>query len=301
MVFGTFQRLGSVLLPLLEKSKVGQVLLIRCGAMNPGSSDKTGPATKKDWDEMADWYDEKQGDEGDLWHRTLIDPVLLQLVGNVTGLKVLDLGCGNGYLSRKLAKQGADVTGVDSSARLIERAKARESQSRPGITYHNADAAHLEMLEDESFDIVLSNMALMDIARADLVIREASRALRPRARFVASFSHPCFDTGQSSGWLIERMGLTSTIWRKIGRYREPHEDWVPWNVPPGQVWETISYHRPLSWYFQALRDASLAVTAFKEPAPTQEFLSNSLQGEWIAQIPVHCVIEAVKLPRELIR
>ena len=268
--------------------------------MNPRSSDETRQVARKNWDEMAAWYDEKQGDQGDLWHRTLIDPALLQEVGSVAGLKVLDLGCGNGYLARKLAKQGANVTGVDSSARLIERARARESQSRLGITYHTTDAAHLGMLEDDSFDIVVSNMALMDIARADLAIGESSRVLRPQGRFVASLSHPCFDTGLSSAWLIERVWSTSTVWRKVGRYREPREEWVPWTIAPGQVVETINYHRPLSWYFRILRDAGFAVTAFEEPTPTQEFLENSQQGEWIAQIPVHCVIEALKLPRELV-
>ena len=269
--------------------------------MSPQSSDETRQVAKKNWDEMAAWYDEKQGDEGDLWHRTLIDPVLLQVLGSVAGLRVLDLGCGNGYLARKLARQGAKVTGVDSSARLIERAKALEGQSQLGITYHITDAANLEILDDDSFDIAVSNMALMDIARADLAIREASRVLRPQGRFVASLSHPCLDTGLSSAWVIERVWSTSTIWRKVSRYREPHEDWIPWNIAPGQVVETISYHRPLSWYFRALRDAGFAVTAFEEPTPTPEFIANSLQGEWIAQIPVQCVIEALKLPAKLLR
>lgn len=263
--------------------------------MNPQSYSETRQLVRKNWDEMAAWYDEKQGDEGDLWHRTLIDPALLQVVGNVAGQRVLDLGCGNGYLARKLARQGGIVTGVDSSARLIERAKAREEKNRLGIDYHTRDAADLKMLGDNGFDIVVSNMALMDIARADLAIRESSRVLRPEGRFVASLSHPCFDTGLSSAWLIERVWATSTIWRKVGRYREPHEDWIPWKIAPGQVMETINYHRPLSWYFRILRDAGFAVTGFEEPTPTPEFIANSLQGEWIAQIPVHCVIEAMKL------
>ncbi len=263
--------------------------------MNPASTDEPRQnVVRKNWDEMAAWYDEKQGDEGDLWHRTLIDPALLQVVGNVAGLQVLDLACGNGYLARKLAKQGAKVTGVDSSVRLIELARARENKNPLSITYHTVDAANLEMLEDESFDIAVSNMAIMNIARADVAIREASRILQLKGRLVMSLSHPCFDTGNSSAWLIERVSLKTTVYRKVSRYREPHEQFVPWNYSPGHVVETVSYHRPLSWYFQALGDASFVVTAFKEPEPTQEFLSGSLQGEWIAQIPVHCVIEALK-------
>jgi len=55
------------------------------------------------WGRMAGWYDAKQGDTGDFWHRTLIDPTFLRVVGDVRGLYVLDLGCGNGYLSRRFA------------------------------------------------------------------------------------------------------------------------------------------------------------------------------------------------------
>ena len=68
--------------------------------------------TRNSWDDMAAWLDEKHGDTGDLWHRALIDPVLLTLVGDVNGLQVLEVACGNGYLSRRLARMGAQVTSI---------------------------------------------------------------------------------------------------------------------------------------------------------------------------------------------
>ena len=80
------------------------------------------------WQQMTDWWDEKLGDEGDLWHRALIDPPLLRLAGEVKGLRVLDLACGNGYLSRRFARQGASVTGVDAKATLIDRNRAGDSR-----------------------------------------------------------------------------------------------------------------------------------------------------------------------------
>ena len=151
------------------------------------------------WDQMAHWWDEKQGDEGDLWHRALIDPPLLRLAGEVRGLHVLDLGCGNGYLSRRFARQGAIVTAVDANAPLIELIRTREAQESLGITYHVADAAHLEMLEDGIFDLVICNMALMDIENAKGAILEVSRVLKPGGRFVASINHPCFDKVNTFG------------------------------------------------------------------------------------------------------
>ncbi len=247
------------------------------------------------WEAMVDWWDEQLGDEGDLWHRTLIDPPVMELLGPVTGQRVLDLACGNGYLSRKLARLGATVTSVDATAPIIERARAHETREPLGITYHVTDAAHLDMLADSSFDIVVSNMALMDIEDAAGAISEAARVLRPSGRFIASFSHPCFDKVNDSGWEINIIYPTTTIWRKITRYREIAEASLPWLKAPGQIIHTRAFHRPLSWYFRTLRAAGLVVAVLEEPAPTQEFLDSSPQGQWIAEIPLHCVIEAWKL------
>ena len=49
------------------------------------------------------------------------------------------------------------------------------------------------------------------------------------------------------------------------------------------------------WYFRTLRAAGMVVAAFEEPEPTEEFLASSEQGSWIAEIPLHCVLEAWKV------
>ncbi len=248
-----------------------------------------------DWDQMVDWWDEKLGDEGDLWHRALIDPPLLQLVGDVKGQHVLDLACGNGYLSRRFAKQGATVTAVDASTLLIERARIQAQQANLDITYHGSDAAHLEMLQDNTFNLVVCNMALMDIENAAGTIQEVSRVLQPKGRFIASISHPCFDKVDTSGWAIEYIYPITTIWRKMSHYREVTTTDLPWLQVAGKPVYTRSYHRPLSWYARTLRAAGLLIAALEEPAPAEEFMTNSNQGPWIAEIPLHCVIEAWKI------
>ncbi len=249
------------------------------------------------WDQMAEWWDNHLGEEGDLWHRTLIDPPLLRLAGEVSGKCVLDLACGNGYLSRRFARQGAMVAGVDASAPLIEHAQRREIREPLGITYHVADAAHLSMLEDSVFDLVICNMALMDIEHADLAIREVARVLKQSGRWVFSLPHPCFDKLGTSGWAIEQIYPTTTIWRKMSHYREITVADVPWPQVSDQVVHTRVYHRPLSWYVRTLHSSGLVVAALEEPEPTEEFLTSSAQGPWIAEIPLHCVIEACKVTR----
>ncbi len=248
------------------------------------------------WEALADWYDRKHGDDGDLWHRALIDPPMLRLVGPVEGLRLLDLACGNGYLSRRFARMGAQVVGVDASAPIVERARLRERRHPLGITYHVGDATQLGMLGSASIDIVVCNMALMDIEDAAGAIREVGRVLRPGGRFVASLNHPCFDVVNASAWIVERMDLTTTIWRKVSRYRELSAGVVPWRVEADRIARTPAYHRPLSWYVRTLRTAGFVVTAFEEPEPTEEFLAGSPSGPWVAQIPLHCVIEARKEP-----
>ena len=138
-------------------------------------------------------------------------------------------------------------------------------------------------------------MALMDIENAAGAIQEVSRVLRPKGRFVASLSHPCFDKVNTSGWDIEHIYPKTTIWRKMSRYRELAADDLAWLRVGDRVVYTRAYHRPLSWYFRALRAAGLVVAALEEPEPTEEFLARSEQGPWIAEIPLHCVIEAWKV------
>jgi ubiquinone/menaquinone biosynthesis C-methylase UbiE len=130
------------------------------------------------WDRMAVWWDEKQGEQGDRWHRLLIEPPFERIIGDVGGLRVLEIACGNGRLARRMARRGATVTAVDASEGMILRAREREAENPSGNEYRVADAARLRSLADGSFDLVVAGMALMDIADAQGALREAGRALR---------------------------------------------------------------------------------------------------------------------------
>ncbi len=259
------------------------------------SEPESGDKTIVDWEEMAAWWDERQGEEGDLYHRSIIDPTLLRVLGSLEELDVLDLACGNGYLSRKLTRSGAKVTGVDASAPIIELAQAREDQEPLVVAYHVTNAARMDMLEDGSFDVVVCNMALTDMPDTEGALTEISRVLRSGGRLAASLPHPCFDVGEDSGWAVERMGPNETVFRKVSRYRETsRRRWHYWRVAEGRVLYTPTYHRPLSWWFRALRGAGFVMTAFEEPEPTEEFLQEKPKGWWIEQIPIHAVMEAYK-------
>jgi ubiquinone/menaquinone biosynthesis C-methylase UbiE len=247
----------------------------------------------RSWAELAGWYDEKQGDEGDVWHRTFLDPALFAFIGDVSSRRVLDVPCGNGHNTRRLARLGAQVTGLDASAPIIARDREREEREPLGIVYHVADAARMDPLESDSFDLVLCRMGLMDIPDAAGAIREFARVLHPAGRLVALFSHPCFDVPEASDWVSEQMGAETTVWRKVRRYAEPAAGKIHWRMH-GEMVSTVAYHRPLSWYVRQLRDAGLVLTALEEPVPPEEFISQEAQGAWMAEVPLHILIEARK-------
>ena len=268
-----------------------------------GRSEDPEPSHLSDpqpWDRLAVWWDQKQGEEGDLWHRLRIEPAFERVIGDVGGLRVLEIACGNGRLARRMARSGAKVTAVDASEGMILRAREREAEDPTGTEYHLADAAGLGPLANGSFDLVVAGMALMDIADAEGALMEAGRALRVGGRLVASMIHPCFDTGEeNSCWVAERYAYETKVFRKVGRYRELFEHRAGWHVGGREnhrvVMETPYYHRPLSWYFRVLKAAGLAATALEEPEPTEKFVAESSQGAYLREIPLHCIIEAHKM------
>ena len=249
----------------------------------------------REWEDLSDWYDKKQGEDGDLWHRALIDPVLLRLIGDPGDKDILDLGSGNGYLSRRLARQGGRVTAVDSSLRMIENARSHDPGDSLKIAYIHSDANRLDTIGSESLDLVFANMSLMDIEDGGGAIREVGRILRKGGRFVASISHPCFDNGSNSGWLVEKVMLETRVYRMIRAYREPFAEQIPWRLQSGEKRYTPSFHRPLSWYARALGASGMAIAALEEPEPTEEFLEKESNGAAFREVPLHLVFEAIKL------
>ena len=102
---------------------------------------------------------------------------VVELLAARPGERVLDLGCGDGALTEKIAASGAVVTGADSSAAMVGVARAR------GLNVHEVSGDALRF--DAEFDAVFSNAALHWMPRAELVIAGVHLALRPGGRFVA--------------------------------------------------------------------------------------------------------------------
>jgi SAM-dependent methyltransferase len=258
--------------------------------------------TRVGWEALADWRDQRMGEEGDLWHRAIIDPALRRLVGPVRGLRVLDLACGNGYLTRRWAREGAKrAVGIDTSRRSLSFARRRERSRPSGAEFLRRDAGRLTGLGNRSFDIVAANMALMDIRDLRPGLREWARVLAPEGRFVFSISHPCFDLDDRSAWVVERArdenGVSKELlWRKVRQYREERAVRVPWRISESETGFTVSYHRTLSTYSGLLRSAGFCILRMEEPAPLPEAVRDSPQGRFMLEVPLHLVVEARLYP-----
>ncbi|MGA0559691.1 class I SAM-dependent methyltransferase [Larkinella sp. VNQ87] len=111
--------------------------------------------------------------------------VLVEKIGITEGLKVLDLGCGDGTTAIPAAKAGAEVLGVDIARNLVEAGNKRvQSEGLTTCTFREGDATNLSELKDETFDLVISIFGAMFAPKPFDVAREMVRVTRPGGRIV---------------------------------------------------------------------------------------------------------------------
>jgi ubiquinone/menaquinone biosynthesis C-methylase UbiE len=110
---------------------------------------------------------------------------LVQRIGIAKGLKVLDLGCGDGTTAVPAAKLGADVLGVDIAQNLVEVGNRRAAEhGLPNLKFQEGDASNLEQVPDKSFDLVISIFGAMFVPKPFEVAKEMVRVTRPGGRIV---------------------------------------------------------------------------------------------------------------------
>lgn len=166
------------------------------------------------------------------------------------GRATLELGCGEGRVSRDLAARGHRVTGVDASPTLLAAAREAHSEGE----YLLADAADVP-LPDASFDLAVAYNSLMDIEDMPRSVREAARLLLPGGRFCVCVTHPLVDAGR---WDEEDRLVIERSYFGRRRYEGTFE----------RDGLTITFHGwvyPLEGYFCALEEAGFLVEALREP------------------------------------
>lgn len=209
------------------------------------------------WERQAErwvrWAREPGHDSYWLFHRDRFLE-LLPPPGRLT----VDVGCGEGRLSRDLKELGHTVLAVDRSPTMVRHAR----EADPELDVREADALSLP-LEDGTADLVVSFMSLMNTDDVAGAVREAARVLEPEGRYCIAIVHPLNTAGafasrdEDAPFVIE------------GSYFEHTTNEVPVDRDGLQM-TFLDAHRPLEDYFRALEAASLTVERLREIADTSE-------------------------------
>jgi 2-polyprenyl-3-methyl-5-hydroxy-6-metoxy-1,4-benzoquinol methylase len=229
------------------------------------------------WDQIAPFWDDQMGD-GNLFQRQLIGPATERLLEVRPGQMVLEIACGNGVCTRRLAELGASVVAFDFSEAFIQRARARTHLYTDRIEYRVLDATDHDQLLTLGlgrFDAAVCNMAFMDMASIEPLLGVLPMLLAPGARFVFSVVHPCFNSVGSSkiaeeedraGEMVYRLGV------KVTGYIAPVAQRGLGMI--GQPTPQIYFHRPVSTLLNACFDAGFVLDRLEEPVFTGDVRSD---------------------------
>ncbi len=151
-------------------------------------TDAATKALPSRWDTNASYWVQIIREHRDRYRNELTDPAMLKSIGEPAGMTVLDAGCGEGYLARILARRGATVTGVDSSAKLIEAARIQTLAEALPVTFDIASVDELPYTDD-TFDLVVCNHLVNDLYDPSKPISDFARVLRSGGRLIILMLH----------------------------------------------------------------------------------------------------------------
>lgn len=198
-----------------------------------------------DYDSIAPAY--TAYNDNSPWNAHYERPASLALVGNVTGLRVLDAGCGAGSHSAALLERGAIVTGLDKSPGLLAVARVRLGA---GVSLHQADLAEALPFVDGAFDVILASLVLHYLPDWQPTLREFRRILVPGGRLIVSTHHPFMDHPLAGG----------------DDYFATYEFTEEWTL--GGTTVTMRFwHRPLHAMADAFAAAGFQIDVISEPQP----------------------------------
>ncbi|MHA2280539.1 MAG: class I SAM-dependent methyltransferase [Promethearchaeota archaeon] len=207
-------------------------------------------------------------DGGDINRQFILDPALWEIIGEVTDLKVLDAGCGNGYLTRNLAKKGAKAVGIDFSQTFIEYCKKKEENEKLGCEFIQASLVDLSKIESNIFDLVVANVVMVDIPDYKQAFKEIGRVIKPKGRFIWSNTHPIFARHSALELKLpsDTRRREERMYKIIDKYSESGGIQVKWfGVIP-----TWQFDRTLSEYSKGLKEAGFVICEIIEPKASIE-------------------------------
>jgi SAM-dependent methyltransferase len=230
------------------------------------------------WTEQAEnWILWARSEDDSYWHYR---DAFFGLVP-APGERTLDVGCGEGRVTRDLRARGHRVVGVDAVAALVDAARELDPEGE----YVVADSADLPF-EDESFDFAVAYNSLMDMDDMDGAVRELARVLRPGSRFCACVTHPINDAGRFEPDDVGGPFFIDT-YRGSRRYDETFERF-------GHEIRFVGWCYPLEGYTRPLEEAGFLIEAIREPPIPVTRLEQWPRAERRLRIPNFLMLRAVK-------
>ena len=220
------------------------------------------------WDEISGWWDDKIGD-GNTAQDYLIEPTQERLLALEHGSKVLDIACGAGRFTRRMADRGAKITAIDHSSVFIETGATafdRLRRSHRILGRQRRRCQRFGTLPGAPFDAAVCTMGIMDMAVITPLAETLPRLLKPGGRFVFSVLHPVFNSD----------GTRNTLEREFTAdgVEERFAVWVPDYLKTrayrgigieGQTRPHWYFHRPISELLRVFLNQGFALTGFEEP------------------------------------
>ncbi len=198
-------------------------------------------------------------------------PVVHELLPDLAGAKILDLGCGFGAFDRWAARQGAEqIIAVDVSSNMLKR--ARELTDNSLIDYRQGDIGALDIPESE-FDLIYSALAIHYIEDLHTLCQTMRAKLREGGQLIATLEHPIFSAPRHDQWQTDAQG--NKIWPLDGYLREGARtrSWFTDGV--------IKYHRSTETYVNTLLDNSFRLNRLIEWGPDEHQLAQ--HPEWACE------------------
>jgi ubiquinone/menaquinone biosynthesis C-methylase UbiE len=241
--------------------------------LNEDSSTRSWNAIGESWALHADTND---------YRNFFLMPRMLEMLGDVSGRRILDLGCGEGGYSRELKRRGANIIGVDGSERLIRIARDRASSESLDIQFICANANALDTIADNSCELVVAAMSLMDVEDFPGAVREIRRVLCDGGSLFMSITHPCFSP-RIAEWERNPDDKHHLLFFKVDRYfdREVWEERITkaFSAP------VLRRHRTLEDYVQVLLRGGFVLRDLCEAEPTADELKKSYRFRKLTRIP----------------
>ncbi|WP_040493052.1 class I SAM-dependent methyltransferase [Ilumatobacter nonamiensis] len=225
------------------------------------------------WETHADWWIAGFTDGADPEY---VDQILPMAADELAGAaRVLDIGCGDGQISRLAASAGARVTGIDPTWNCVRVARERGG----GADYSRASASGLPF-GDGAFDAAVACLVFEHIDDVDEAIAEVARVLEPGGRFCFFLNHPILQA-PGSVWVDDHLVDPPEQYWRLGPYLDEIE-----TVEEVELGVRIRFvHRPLSRYVNALARNGLRIDRMVEPAPPDSFLDQGPGYEASAAFP----------------